>query len=170
AGCSTYAVPRYSVSADTVAALRSIGNVKVDVGAFVDAEPKSANDRPGELMCRAVGPIKTPDGETYAEYVRKALISELIIADIYDDNGSIELTGKIAELDFDSTGGTWSAGLDLESSNGQKLSVRETYKYQTSFYGETACNQTAQAGLGAIQEAIKSAVMHKDFRALVTAK
>lgn len=120
-------------------------------------------------MCRAVGPIKTPDGETYAEYVRKALISELIIADIYDADGPIELTGKITKLDFDSAGGTWSVGLNLESSNGKSLAIQETYKYQTSFYGETACNQTAQAGLGAIQETIKAAVMHKDFRALIAA-
>jgi hypothetical protein len=30
-----------------------------------------------EITCRAVDPIKTPDGETYAEFIRKALIDEL---------------------------------------------------------------------------------------------
>lgn len=168
AGCSTYAVPRYSVSTDTVVALREVGDVRVEVGEFLPSTPPGPNDRPGEIMCRGVGPIKTPDGESYAEYVRKALISELIIANIYSKDAPIELTGKITELDFDSMGGSWTVGLQIRSSNGRSVDVANTYKYKSSFYGETACNQTAQAGLGAIQDAIRAAVTHKDFPALLT--
>ncbi|TKR55348.1 hypothetical protein D7I39_11040 [Allopusillimonas ginsengisoli] len=167
AGCSTYAVPRYSVSTDTVAALRAVGDVQVEVGEFLSAKPTGPNDRPGEIMCRGVGPIKTPDGESYAEYVRKALISELIIANIYSKEAPIELTGSITALDFESMGGSWTVGLELRSSNGKSVAITNTYKYQSSFYGETACNQTAQAGLGAIQDAIRAAVTHKDFPALL---
>lgn len=167
AGCSTYAVPRYSVSTDTVIALREVADVKVEVGEFLPAKVPGPNDRPGEIMCRGVGPIKTPDGESLAEYVRKALISELIIANIYSKDAPIELTGKITELDFDSMGGSWTVGLEIRSSNGRAVDVVNTYKYQSSFYGETACNQTAQAGLGAIQDAIRAAVTHKDFAALL---
>lgn len=168
AGCSTYAVPRYSVSADTVAALRAVGDVEVGVGEFVDENPPGDNDRPGEIMCRAVGPIKTPDGETYAEYIRKALISELIIADIYAQDAPISLTGTISELDFSSASGIWTVGLEIKSSNGRRIAVTNTHKYQTSFVGETACNQTAQAALGAIQDTIRRIVTHADFNKLLT--
>src|SRR5690554_690029 len=143
AGCSTYAVPRYSVSTDTVVALREVGDVKVEVGEFLSTKEPGPNDRPGEIMCRGVGPIKTPDGESYSEYVRKAFISELIIANIYSKEAPIELTGKVTELDFDSMGGSWTVGLQIHSSNGKSVEVANTYKYQSSFYGETACNQTA---------------------------
>jgi len=167
AGCSTYAVPRYSVSADTVAALRAVGEVKVDVGAFADQNAPGANDRPGEMMCRGVGPIKTPDGETYAEYIRKALISELIIADIYAQGSPTSLTGTVSGLDFSSTSGTWTVGLEIKSNNGRSVAVTNIYKYKSSFVGETACNQTAQAALGAIQDTIKRVVTHADFKALL---
>lgn len=167
AGCSTYAVPRYSVSTDTVAALRSVGDVKVDVGDFSSANDVAKREQPGEIMCRGVGPIKTPDGESYAEYVRKALVSELVIANIYEKGSPVGLTGRLTELDFDSMGGTWVVGMELISSNGKVVAVKNTHKYTSSFYGETACNQTAQAGLGAIQDAIRAAVTHQDFKSLL---
>lgn len=167
AGCSTYAVPRYSVSTDTVLALRAIGDVKVEVGEFVGAKEAGPNDKVGEIMCRGVGPIKTPDGESYAEYVRKALISELVMANLYAKDAPIELTGKLNELDFQSTKGYWTVSLEILSSNGKSLEVENTYEYQSSFYGETACNQTAQAGLGAIQDAIRAAVTDESFPSLL---
>lgn len=166
-GCSTYAVPRYTVSTDTVVALRAVGDVKVDVGEFSATKVPGPNDRPGEIMCRGVGPVKTPDGETYEEYIRKALISELIIADIYAKGAQIELTGKITKLDFESMGGSWTVSMEIQSSNGKSVAITDTYKFQSSFYGETACNQTAQAGLGAIQDVIRALVTHKDFASLL---
>ncbi|WP_336974488.1 hypothetical protein AB6N01_03340 [Alcaligenes nematophilus] len=166
-GCSTYAVPRYSISTDTVVALRAVGDVKASVGDFRNDSPTNKDSQPGEIMCRAVGPIKTPDGESYADYVRKALISELIIANIYEKESTLELTGRLTTLDFDSMGGTWTVGMELSSSNGKSIAVNNTHKYTSSFYGETACNQTAQAGLGAIQDAIRALVTHADFKTLL---
>ena len=66
-GCSTYAASRYSISADNVTALRAFRGQTVAVGPFTAAQPGKT-----EIMCRAVGPIKTPDGETFEEFVRKA--------------------------------------------------------------------------------------------------
>jgi len=78
AGCSTYTATRYSVSADTVTALRSLRPQTVSVGPFTAAEPGRT-----EIMCRGVGPVRTPYGESFEAFIRKALIDELQVAEVY---------------------------------------------------------------------------------------
>ena len=164
-GCSTFAVPRYSADAETVSALRSMGEVKVNVGPFNNGPGDQSKS--GVLTCRAFGPVKTPNAEAYSEYVRKALISELVMANLYAEKAPVELTGTLDKLNFSSNSGKWVSGLTLKSSNGNSLSVEDTYKFTTSFIGETACTQTALAGLGAVQELIKKAVRDPSFPKLL---
>jgi hypothetical protein len=162
AACSTYSVSRYSISADDVVALRKLPPNSVSVGSFTSAN----NDT--QIMCRGVGPIKTPDGETFAEYIRRALISELKIAGAYSDDAPLQVTGALDSADFSSNSGRWNLNLSVKSSNGRGLSVTEAYPYTSSFYGETACNQTAQALMPAVQDLIGKAVTNPAFPALVT--
>lgn len=161
-GCSTYAIPRYSSSAETLAALRKVGGSKVNVGKFTATTTKG-----GEITCRAVGPIKTPDGETFEDYVRKAVMSELIVADLYDERSDLTLTGVLERIDFDSMNGAWDLGLTLQSTNGRSVKAAERYSFVSSAYGETGCNQTAQAAMGAVQNLITTAVRSPDFKTLV---
>ncbi len=161
-GCSTYAVDRYSISADNVVALRALGPSKTSVGEF-----SSSKQGLKEIMCRAVGPIKTPDGNTFADFIKEALIDELQMAEIYSANSPIILTGNLDNINFDSNSGKWNLALTVKSSNGQTISVSEEYKYTTSFYGETACNQTAQALMPATQNLIKKVVTNQDFSFLL---
>jgi hypothetical protein len=162
-GCSTYAVSRYSNSADNVVALRSLKGKTVNVGPFTAVE---AGRR--EIMCRGVGPIKTPDGETYEEFIQKALAAELKLAEIYSSSAPVTLTGNLNRIDFSSTSGAaWELSLTVLSSNGKSITVDENYKYKSSYYGETACNQTAQALMPAIQDMIGKVVNHPEFAALL---
>jgi hypothetical protein len=46
--------------------------------------------------------------------------------------------------------------------------VTEDYSYTSSFYGETACNQTAQAFMPAIQNLVGKIVRSPDFMALIS--
>jgi len=161
-GCSTYAVQRYSNSTDNVMALREIKDKKIKIGAFTSKQPSTAS-----IMCRGVGPIKTPDGETYPEYVRKALIDELKIADVYSADAPITLTGQLNDIDFSSNSGNWNLSLTVTSTNGESLTATEDYKYTTSFYGETACNQTAQAVMPAVQDLIGKVVRNPEFKSLL---
>lgn len=55
-----------------------------------------------QIMFRGVGPIKTPDGETFAEYIRRALISELKIVCAYADDAPLQLSGWLNNADFSS--------------------------------------------------------------------
>lgn len=165
AGCSTYAVPRYSISADNVVALKSVTGNGVDVGIFTQSP--IPNQSPNEIMCRGVGPIKTPDGETFSAFIRSALVSELKIAGTYSISAPIRLTGNLDHIDFSSVTGTWNLGLTVESSNGRALNKTENYSYTSSYFGETACNQTAQALMPAVQDLISKVVHDPEFISLL---
>ena len=160
-GCSTYSANRYSTSVDNVVALRALNGTKINVGNF-----SSSGKSQTEIMCRGVGPIKTPDGETFENFIRKALIDELKISEIYSDTAQISLTGNLDAVDFSSNSGTWDLSLTIASSNGEALSVSEKYSFTTSFYGETACNQTAQALMPAVQNLIGKIVRNNEFKKL----
>lgn len=161
-GCSTYSANRYSISVDNVTALKEINGTKLDVGEFTASKPGQT-----EIMCRGVGPIKTPDGQTFENFIKKALVDELKIAEAYSNSAKITLTGNLDAIDFSSSSGTWNLALTVNSSNGNSLTVSENYSYTTSFYGETACNQTAQALMPAVQNLIGKVVQNNEFRKLM---
>ena len=162
-GCSTYAANRYSISVDNMTSLKKMTGEQLNVGQFTASKPGLK-----EIMCRGVGPIKTPDGETFENYIREAFIDELKLAELYSDSSPVILTGNIDNIDFSSTEGYWNIATTITSSNGKFISVTENHSYKTSFYGETACNQTAQALMPAVQDLISQIVNHKDFPLLVT--
>jgi hypothetical protein len=166
AGCSTYAVPRYAVSVDNVTALRTLNGQKINVGEFA---PAKRQEDVTEITCRAVGPIKTPDGEPFSQYIRKAFVSELKMADVYGDGAPVTLTGTLDHVDFSSTSGAWQIGLTVSSSNGKSMHVEESYEFSSSFFGETACNQTAQAFMAGVQDLLGKLVRDPAFKPLVGA-
>ena len=165
-GCSTFTAPRYSTEADNTMALRTIEIGDITVANFSDAATFSRS-------CRGSGPIAPPDGVTFAEYVREALADELKVAGLYDDDQSprITLSGSIDSLDFSSsrsvTGGKWNILLTLNSSNGKSMSVQEHYEFESGFGYVTACKQTAEAFMGAVQNLIGKIVSSEDFKQLV---
>jgi len=162
-GCSTYSVNRYSASTDNVIALRSLDGQVTNIGSFT----ATGDANKSEIMCRGVGPIKTPDGEIFPEYVRKALLDELRLANSYSPSAQITLTGNLDSIDFSSNSGNWNLALTVKSSNGKSMSVAESYKFTSSFYGETACNQTAQALMPAVQNLVGKVVRSPEFPSLL---
>ena len=164
-GCSTYSANRYAISVDNVTELRTLSGTEIGVGNFSAATPGRT-----EIMCRGVGPITTPDGESFENFIRKALVDELRMAEVYSKNGGVILSGNLDAIDFSSNTGNWDISLTVSSSNGESLSVSESYEYKTSFYGETACNQTAQALMPAVQNIIGKIVSNSKFQNLVNTK
>lgn len=162
-GCSTYSASRYSISTDNVVALRLLNGKTVNVGVFSASTPGQT-----EIMCRGVGPIKTPDGETFTDFVRKALLDELRIANAYSSSAPVTITGNLDAVDFSSSSGNWNLALTVRSSNGKSMSVLESYSYTSSYYGETACNQTAQAFMPAVQNLVGKVVRSPEFMALIS--
>jgi hypothetical protein len=153
---------RYSVSVENVTGLRKLNGQTINVGPFTAKGAEASS-----IGCRAVGPIKTPDGEPFSQYVRKAFISELTMAEVYSAAAPVTLTGTLDHLNFSSTSGAWQMGLSVSSSNGKSLHVEESYDFSSSFFGETACNQTAQAFMPGVQDLIGKLVRDPGFKTLL---
>jgi hypothetical protein len=171
ASCSTYAASRYIISADTTSALRAYRGQMVSVGPF------TAPASPGrsEINCRDVKPIKTPDGEPFEEFIRKALVAELTIAEVYAPTAPVMLTGRLESIAFSSgtfptaAGAAWRIRLVVASSNGRTLTVSEDYKFTSSYIGDVACNQTAHALMPAVQNLVGKIVRDPGFAELLSA-
>ena len=164
--CSTYMPQRYSISADNNVALKTIGVGNINVGSFKGP----ANF---DTSCRAAGPISPPDNMSFEAYIQKALADELKVAGKFDDRTpKITLSGVLEQLTFSSsrglTGGSWNIGLRVTSSNGKSTYVSEYYEFNSGFVADTACKQTAEAYLPAVQNLIGKLVKSPEFVALVT--
>lgn len=162
--CSTFTPQRYNISADNNVALKATGIGNVNVGAFSGPASFDRN-------CRGAGPIAPPDNMSFEAYIQKALADELKVAGMFDDKApKTTLTGALEKLDFSSsrglTGGEWNIGLRINSSNGKSLSVSEHYEFESGFVADTACKQTAEAYLPAVQNLIGKAIKSPEFKTL----
>jgi len=173
AACSSYTIPRYGLSAENVTGLKKVGQ-KVNVGRFT-ATPLGR----AEIGCRGRGPVRTADQRPFEDYIRRALIDELKIAEMFAESAPVTLTGHLAKLDFSSMKGEWLMDLTFTSSNGRSLVISIVHDYKTgpgftfpqlggqSSADERACTETAQAFPGAVQVLIGKLVHHPEFAALV---
>jgi hypothetical protein len=164
-GCSHHAAARYAVSADNVSHLRTYrGQSTVALGPFTAAEPGRS-----EITCRGAGPVKTPDGEPFHEFIRKAFIADMTLAEIYAPTAPVTLTGRLDSIDFSSgmTDAGWDIAMTISSSNGKRLSVKERYDFKSAFDAITACHQTANAFMPAVQNLVTKTIRHPDFPALI---
>ena len=166
--CSTYMPQRYSINADTDVALKTINAGNINVGSF-QGPPDFDNS------CRAAGPIAPPDNMSFEGYIQNALADELKVAGKFDGKSpTVTLNGIVEQLSFSSsrgiTGGTWDIGLKVISSNGQSTYVSEHYEFKSGFIADTACKQTAEAFLPAVQDLIGKLVKAPEFKSLVTPK
>jgi len=160
-GCSTFDVGRYGVSVENNAALKKLGG-KVAVARFIGAEPGKK-----EIACRAVGPIKTPDDQPFEDWIRKALVDELTVADLFAESAPVTLSGRVNKVDFDSMAGEWLLDLTVSSSNGQSLTVANKYSYGFTYIAETACARTAKSFVPAVQLLIGKLVYDPKFADLL---
>lgn len=164
-GCSTYMPQRYNISADNNVALKAIGVGNINVGSFKG--PASFDS-----ACRGAGPIAPPDNMSFEAYIQKALADELKVAGMFDGKTpKATLSGVVEKLDFSSsrglTGGEWNIGLRVNSSNGKSIFVSEHYEFNSGFVADTACKQTAEAYLPAVQNLIGKLVKAPEFKSLL---
>lgn len=164
-GCSTYQVPKYSVSVQNAEAFKAIGPVKLSVASFTG----EGNGAKGEIGCRAVGPIKTPTGETYAAYVQQALVDELKVAGVYADDAKVQIQGKLAAIDFKSGPGpaSWKLTLVVTVGADPSFTLERTYGFESSFIGEKGCALTSQAFMPAVQDLMNALAKDPSFAKLV---
>ena len=164
AGCASFPASRYSITGETVAALRTFQGHTIGVGPFTAAKPGQT-----EIMCRGAGPVTAPDGEPFEQFIRKALINELTIAGMYASGAAVTLTGRLDEIDFSSgmTDAAWKIAVTLTAAGGKTIAVREDYRFSSTFVGDVACERTARALMPAVQSVVGKLVGHADFPTLI---
>jgi hypothetical protein len=161
-GCQTFTAYRYSISVDNVTALKALTGTQINIGKFTATQPDQT-----KKWCRGFVNIVCPDSKTFEEYIRKAFIDELKLANLYSQNSSVTLTGNFDKIDFSSIAGTWYLVATIKSSNGKAISINDTYSYESNLSGVSTCSHTAQVFKPAVQNFISRIIKHKDFPSLI---
>ncbi len=160
--CSTMQPPRYAISVDNIEALKVLA-VSGEFAQLNQPESFSSN-------CRLMGPIEPADGLTVSAFIAKAFNDELKMSDKYKTDTN-KITGGISKIEFSSisglTSGYWDISLDLQSTNGESMSVNNKYTFKSGFDAITACNATADALTPAVQDLINATVNDPKFALLM---
>lgn len=164
-GCETPTTQRYAVSADNIVSIRALNTTGVGISTFKAPAGFSSN-------CRALGPMRVADGLTHAQYIQKAFEDEFKVAGAYaTGTPRVTIGGDIQKIEFSSTraitGGSWTIEVNLMSSNGKQLGVKEYYEFDSGFAAFEACRNTAEAFSRAVQDLVGKAVKNSEFMALL---
>ncbi|NVK21184.1 MAG: hypothetical protein HWD86_01580 [Kangiellaceae bacterium] len=159
-GCSTYTVNTYSVSE------KNINNLKNLSGATYKVHGMKSLEANNSIYCRGAGPVETPNKESFDDYLRNALNTELRIAGKYSENATVNLNGLIKKLDFRSSIGDGQWQFNVTISNGEDITfdVESTYDFSTNWVADKACQQVAQAFVPAVQQLIFDIISHASFK------
>ena len=154
----------YNVSADNVQTLRDYKELKLDVSNFT-----ATNSGESSVMCRLAETISTPKGETFSEYIKDALVSELKMAGVYDKNSELKISGNLNKIYGSSMFGNayWEISVTITSTNGKSLTVNTKRDYPSSYLASTACNNMGTSFSPTIKQLIGDIVNHKDFSELL---
>jgi hypothetical protein len=162
AGCSMSA-NAYAVHPDTITKLRSYSGKSVKLAPFT-------SDKPGksEIMCRGVGMIQTPGGVPFERYVEDGFRTEMVVAGIASDSAHVTLAGHLERMHFQTfSESAWDLQVTLSSSNGRRLTISDSYKFNWHFVGDQACREAATAMALAVQSLVRKAVQHPEFTGLL---
>ena len=164
--CQSYTAQTYSISPDTV---RSVKNLKLNETVGVGEVMAPADV---DLTCRAMGPIALPNKLTLSTYVKKAMEDELKIGDAFAyQNPKVTLTAQITKFSMSSskglTRGYFDIDLKVNSSNGKSIQANEYYEFDSGFDGYTACKNTSDALMPAVQNLVAKVYKDPQFGSLV---
>ena len=157
-GCA-YQVPRYSPEVQVASALKGTRTklkVRVESPSFADE---------GSIVCRGVGPVVLPDGQSFSQYVADALRQELAASGIHDDNARLELSLRLQRVDFSSALGATNWYLDTEYTiTDQKFAISTVYNDRSSYFGDKACSNMALYFRKAVGQHLREVFSHPTFR------
>jgi hypothetical protein len=154
----------YNVSADNVQTLRDYKELKLDVSTFTATTPAESS-----IMCRLAETVSTPKGESFEEYIKDALISELKMAGSYDKNSDLKISGNLNKIYGSTMFGNayWEINVTITSSNGKSITVNTKRDYPSSYLATTACNNMGTSFSPTIKQLIGDVINHKDFSSLL---
>jgi hypothetical protein len=154
----------YNVSADNVMQLKKIENTKISIENF-----ESANPGESSKLCRLAETISTPQGEPFEKYIEEAIKSELKMADMYDENSPLKISGKVLKVDASTMFGNayWAIELTVKSNNGNQIKVNTKRDYPSAYLATTACNNMATSFSPTVRTLVSDIINHKEFKTLI---
>lgn len=155
-GCTNVA-PRYAASSENVMELRNL-NASIELGLFTGG--------PDKVNCRSFNPMAPPDGETFAEFIRKAFQEELQMAGAHSPGSPTVLTGKVLNVDLDSGMGTgrWTIAVEIAVSGSAPFVVETGYEFEGGFAAFTVCENARNSMVPAVQEFVRDVIIHESFQ------
>jgi hypothetical protein len=162
-GCANK-VHTYAASTTNTIALKSLSKDSVaQIGAFTDSGKNES-----KVMCRLASPVGTPEGDTFATYIQKALITELVLTDHYDPKSETLITANLNDIYGSTVIGNayWEFDLTISSSNGTSYSVTSRHDYESSYLATSACSEMQRSFVPAIQQLNTAIITHDSFPAL----
>jgi hypothetical protein len=165
-GCSM-AVARYSPSTDAQIALRDAKEksaASVSVGDFQISGISLTNN--SRVSCRSALIVPPADKKTFTNYIRSALIDELRISRLYDENSKVVVSGNLSQLQVSSSGtSSWKLTVVFSVGDVDKVSFTSNvdHEYVSSFDANSACQSAIQAFPVAVQRLISDFVQSKEF-------
>lgn len=173
-GCSTYRPPAYSASAENVLAIKAADPANIEVSVPAVTGPATLKSGKGDesIMCRGAGPVAPPEGQTFESYIHDSMVSELKLAGVYSEAAQKAIKLNITAMDFSSalSGGEWDFTVDITIGSQAPYTVREGYKFDSSWVADKACQQVAQSLTPAVQELLKKVVTDDKFKAGIAAR
>lgn len=159
-GCAYNSSP-YGASVRNVEAIRA-GNIKpVSVGQFTSGQPGKSS-----IVCRAAGPVTV--SPHFEGYIERAFIDELKLANAYNSQSPIVLSGRLDQVDFSSgmSDGKWLFTLTVSNQRQESFTTESSFGFSGSFVADKACQEVAQAFSPAVQKLIEDVVRHPRFSQL----
>lgn len=160
AGCVYQTVSSYTPEPETIPVVQNAVSTPVNIGPFRDASFRK------ELTCRSLAIINAPNGQSYADAVRQAMIDELAQAGRYDPDSPVTLTAQLNRIDFETEKGAWIIRMTLFSSNGKQTVLETSHEYDGIAFGEAACIQAACHYLPALRQFMADLLASPEFAEL----
>lgn len=167
AGCSTFAVSRYSVSPDNQEEIRALEarapGATSQIGPFIGLKDAGRT----EIGCRAAGPVQLPDGLTFSQYLRKGLSDEMRAAGIYSTSSGPKISVTVQSIGINSYSGTWDVRASAEIDD-QQFPVEVKHRFGAGAFDSGSCPNAANAFVAEAQDFVRAIITNPKFAAALS--
>lgn len=113
--------------------------------------------------------LNMPERETPAEVINKALIDELLLANLYSETGEKQIKGHILSISVATFEGKWTIQgvFELDS---VKVPISIEHKFAGSAWGDAACNNSAASFMSAVQDFLYKLFSSPEFNEFLAKK